>query len=63
MVIQGKERSRDIPGRRRAARVFLRNKLILSGLIIFAIMTIQALGANWISPYDPFKQNYRGETY
>jgi len=59
MAIQGKQGSRDIPGRRTAARVFLRNKLILSGLIIFLIMIVQALGANWISPYDPFKQNYR----
>ncbi len=42
-----------------AARIFLRNKLILSGLIIFLIMMVQALGANWISPYEPFKQNYR----
>lgn len=46
-------------GRRMAARIFLRNKLILSGLIIFLIMMVQALGANWISPYEPFKQNYR----
>ena len=37
----------------------MKNKLILSGLIIFLIMIIQALGASWISPYDPFKQNYR----
>jgi peptide/nickel transport system permease protein len=28
------------------------NKLILSGLIIFLIMMVQALGANWISPYE-----------
>lgn len=40
-------------------KVFLKNKLILSGLIIFLIMVIQAVGADWISPHDPFKQNYR----
>ncbi len=40
-------------------KVFLKNKLILSGLIIFLIMVIQAVGADWISPYNPLKQNYR----
>jgi len=40
-------------------RVFLKNRLILSGLIIFLIIVVQALGADWISPYDPLKQNYR----
>jgi len=59
MTTQGKQGSRDVPGRRAAARIFFKNKLILSGLIIFLIMMVQALGANWISPYDPFKQNYR----
>ena len=59
MLTQGREQSRSGTGRRRAARIFLRNKLILSGLIIFLIMMVQALGANWISPYEPFKQNYR----
>ena len=59
MSTQGRERSRLGTGRRMAARIFLRNKLILSGLIIFLIMMVQALGANWISPYEPFKQNYR----
>jgi len=32
------------------AKVFLKNKLILSGLIIFLIMVIQAVGADGISP-------------
>ncbi len=59
MSTQGREPSRSGAGRRMAARIFLRNKLILSGLIIFLIMMVQALGANWISPYEPFKQNYR----
>ena len=40
-------------------KVFLKNKLILSGIIIFLIMFIQAVGADWISPYNPLKQNYR----
>ena len=52
------------PAHRRSARhavlkVFLRNRLILSGLIIFLIMVVQALGAGWIAPYNPLKQNYR----
>jgi peptide/nickel transport system permease protein len=59
MLTQGREQSRSGTGRRMAARIFLRNKLIFSGLIIFLIMMVQALGANWISPYEPFKQNYR----
>lgn len=40
-------------------KVFLKNKLILSGIIIFLIMFIQAVGADWISPYSPLKQNYQ----
>ena len=40
-------------------KVFLKNRLILTGLIIFLIMVIQAVGADWISPYSPLKQNYR----
>jgi len=59
MLTQGREQSRSGTRRRMAGRIFLRNKLILSGLIIFLIMMVQALGANWISPYEPFKQNYR----
>jgi peptide/nickel transport system permease protein len=45
--------------RRKIAKVFLKNKLILSGLIIFVVMVIQAVGADWIAPYNPLKQNYR----
>jgi peptide/nickel transport system permease protein len=40
-------------------KIFLKNRLILSGLIIFMIMVIQAVGAGWISPHNPLKQNYR----
>lgn len=59
MSTLGREQIKSGAGRRMAARIFLRNKLILSGLIIFLVMMVQALGANWLSPYEPFKQNYR----
>jgi len=46
-------------GWREMTRPFLRNKLILAGLLICLVMLFQAVGANWVAPYQPLKQNYR----
>jgi len=59
MPTEKKGFSRETTTWRELVKIFLRNKLILTGFIIFLIMLFQTVGANWISPYKPLKQNYQ----
>ena len=44
-------------GARELARVLLRHRLALLGLLVIAGVTVMALGAPVLAPYDPYKQN------
>ncbi len=41
-----------------ALRRFSRNRLALAGLVLIAILTVMAVFAPWLAPYDPIQQNY-----
>ncbi|HET9924738.1 MAG TPA: ABC transporter permease, partial [Methylomirabilota bacterium] len=50
--------ARPVPvGARGLARVLLRHRLALVGLLVIAGVTVMALGAPVLGPYDPYKQN------
>ena len=40
-----------------AARFLRRNPLVLLGLAIFLMWVVISIGAPWIAPYDPLKQD------
>ncbi len=43
---------------RQALKRFARNRLALAGLVLIAILTVMAVFAPWLAPYDPIQQNY-----
>lgn len=45
---------------KRFYKVFFQRKIVMLGLIILILMGISALGAGWISPYDPYAQDMNG---
>ena len=50
--------ARPVPvGVRGLARVLLRHRLALLGLVVIAGVAVMALGAPVLGPYDPYKQN------
>lgn len=38
-------------------RRFIRHKLAVAGLIVIGLLLILAIGADWIAPYNPYRQN------
>jgi peptide/nickel transport system permease protein len=42
---------------RRFSRVFLQRKLVIFGLVVFALLVISAIFAPWLAPYDPYVGN------
>jgi peptide/nickel transport system permease protein len=43
---------------RQALRRFARNRLALAGLVLIVLLTLMAVFAPWLAPYDPIGQNY-----
>ena len=44
---------------RRFGRVFFRRRIVIFGLFILLMLGLTAVFANWIAPYNPYKQNLR----
>jgi peptide/nickel transport system permease protein len=47
------------PAWRRGVRVFTRNRLVLAGLVLCALVVLISVFANFLAPYDPIAQNPR----
>ncbi len=43
---------------RQALRRFAHNRLALAGLVLIVLLTLMAVFAPWLAPYDPIQQNY-----
>jgi len=44
---------------RRFIRVFFRRRIVIFGLFILVMLGLTAVFANWIAPYNPYKQHLR----
>lgn len=44
---------------RRFVRVFFQRRIVIFGLFILVMLGFTAVFANWIAPYNPYKQNLR----
>ena len=42
---------------RRFVKVFFQRRMVIFGLLILIILGFTAIFAEWISPYDPYKQH------
>jgi ABC-type dipeptide/oligopeptide/nickel transport system permease subunit len=42
---------------RRFWRVFLQRKIVIFGLVVFALLMFTAIFANYLAPYDPYRNN------
>jgi len=42
---------------RRFWRVFLQRRIVMFGLVVFAVLVIAAIFANFLAPYDPYRGN------
>ena len=44
---------------RRFVRVFFQRRIVIVGLLILVMLGFTAIFAEWLAPYDPYKQNLR----